>query len=88
MRGQASSKCFGSLCLIVLYVLYARGMYSVAIIYLKATIQAVKKGVTQSGGPTQGEKVVKSKWQPRNGCDGRSMAKKFRLEYSTISFLV
>ena len=23
----------------------------------------------------QGEKVVKYRWQPRNGCDGRSMTK-------------
>ena len=44
----------------------------------KTAIQAVKKGVAKSGSPTQdgqGEKVVKSRWRPRNGCDGRSMAK-------------
>jgi len=29
---------------------------------------------TQDG---QGEKVVKSRWWPRNGCDGPSMAKNF-----------
>ena len=36
-------------------------------------------GVVQFGSPIQdgqGEKVVKSRWQPRNGCDGRSKAKK------------
>jgi len=43
-------------------------------------MQAVKKGAAQSGSPTtptqdgQGEKVVKSRWQPRNSCDGRSLA--------------
>jgi len=43
-----------------------------------AVIQTVKKGVAKSGSPTQdgkGEKVGKSKWRPRNGCDGWSMAK-------------
>jgi len=33
--------------------------------------------MAKSGSPTQdgqGEKVVKSRWQPRNGCDGWSMA--------------
>ena len=37
-------------------------------------------GAAQSGSSIkdgQGEKVVKSRWQPRNGCDGCSMAKKF-----------
>ena len=41
-------------------------------------IQAVKESAAQSGSPTQdgqGEKVVESRWQPRNGCDGQSMAK-------------
>jgi len=36
--------------------------------------------VAQSGSPTQdgqGGKVGKSSWQPKNGCDGPSMAKKF-----------
>ena len=40
-------------------------------------MQAVKKGAAQSNSPTQdgqGEKVVKSRWQPRNGCDGQSLA--------------
>ena len=39
-----------------------------------------KKGAAKSGSPTQdgqGEKVVKSRWQPRNGCDSWSMAKIF-----------
>jgi len=51
-------------------------------IYSKTAIQAVKKGVAKSGSPTQddqGEKVVKSRWWPRNGCDGRSMTKKIYL---------
>ena len=33
--------------------------------------------MAQSGSPTQdgqGEKLVKSSWQPKNGCDGRSTA--------------
>ena len=48
-------------------------------IYSKTAMQAVKKSAVQSGSLTQdgqGEKVVKSRWQPRNGYDGRSMAKK------------
>ena len=45
---------------------------------LSAAIQAVKKGVAESGSPTQdgkGEKVGKPRWRPRNGCDGWSMVK-------------
>ena len=48
--------------------------------YSKTAIQAVKKGAAKSGSPTQdvqGEKIVKSRWQPINGCDGRSMEKFF-----------
>ena len=47
--------------------------------YSKIAIQAVKKGAAQSDSPTQdgqGEKIVKSRWLPRNGCDGWSVAKK------------
>ena len=43
-------------------------------------MQSVKKGAAQSSSPMQdgqGEKVVKSSWEPRNGCDGQSMAKRF-----------
>ena len=53
------------------------------IIYSKATIQAVKKGAAKSSSPTQdsqGEKFVKSRWRPRNSCDGRSMEKNFLLK--------
>ena len=49
-------------------------------IYSKTAIWAVKKGEAQSGSPIQdgqGKKVVKSRWRPRNGCDGWSMAKKY-----------
>jgi len=35
----------------------------------------LKKGCGQVWQDGQGEKVVKSRWQPRNGCDNRSMAK-------------
>jgi len=46
-------------------------------IYSKAAIWAQKKcsQVWQSTQDGQGEKVVQSRWQPRNGCDGRSMVK-------------
>ena len=50
------------------------------VIYLSTQKQPFKLGVVKSGSPTQdgqGEKVVKSRWQPRIGCDGRSLAKKF-----------
>ena len=49
------------------------------IIYTKTVIQVVNKGAARSGSPTQngqGERVVKSRYRPRNGCDGWSMAKK------------
>jgi len=48
-------------------------LYRVNFIYSKTAIQAVKKGAAQSGSHTQdgqGEKVLKSRWRPRNGCDG------------------
>jgi len=51
-----------------------------SILIKRTAIQAVKKGAVKSGSPTQdgqGEKVVKSRWRPRNGCDGRSIAKNF-----------
>jgi len=35
--------------------------------YSKTAIQAVKKGAAKSGSSTQAEKVVKFRWQPRNG---------------------
>ena len=41
--------------------------------------EAVKKGPKE-----QGEKVVKSKWQPRNGCDGRLRAKKLIAQFRRI----
>jgi len=44
------------------------------------TIQDVKKGATKYGCSTQdsqGEKVVKFRWRPRNGCDGQPTTKKF-----------
>jgi len=47
---------------------------------LKNSHSSCKKGAAQSGSLTQdgqGEKVVKSSWQPRNDCDGRSMGKIF-----------
>ena len=53
----------------------------------KTAIQAVKKGAAKSGSPTQdgqGEKVVKSRWQPRNGCDSRSMAN-FLIEFIQVN---
>ena len=54
--------------------------YSKIVSPKKQPLKLYKKGATKSGSPTQdgqGEKVVKSRWQPRNGCDGRSMAKNF-----------
>jgi len=46
---------------------------------LKNSHSNCKKGYDPAWQPTQdgqGEKkVVKSSWQPRDGCDGRSMAK-------------
>ena len=59
----------------VLYMYTMENNMHKSIIYSKTAIQAVKKGAAKSGSPTQGEKVVKSRWQPRNGCDGQSMAK-------------
>jgi len=44
----------------------------------KQPFKLYKKSAAKSGSPTQdgqGEKVVKSMCQPRNGCDGRSVAK-------------
>jgi len=61
----------------------------VILIYSKTAIQAVKKGAAKSGSPTldgQGEKVLKSRWQPRNGCDGWSMAKNFN-NYNSGQFV-
>jgi len=40
-------------------------------------MQAVKKGAAQSSSRTQigqGEKALKSRWWPRDGCNGWSMA--------------
>ena len=47
----------------------------------------MKKGAAKSGSPTQDgldEKVVKPRWQPRDGCDGRSMAKIFNDDNSGL----
>jgi len=47
-------------------------------------MQAVKTGygpVCQDG---LGEKVVKSRWRPRNGCDGQSIAKIFKNNNSCV----
>ena len=44
---------------------------------LKNSHSSCKKGATKSGRPTQdgqGEKLVKSRWWPRNDCDCWSMA--------------
>ena len=52
---------------------------------VKSTQKQPFKGAAKSSSPTQdsqGEKVVKSMWRPRNGCDGRSMAKNFNTNIS------
>ena len=57
----------------------------VGVINSKTAIQAVKKGAAKSGSPTQdgqGEKVVKSSWQPRND---QSMAKRFLIATIQVS---
>jgi len=52
---------------------------------LKNSHSNCKKGAAKSGSPAhdgQGEKVVKSRWQPRSGGDGWSMAKTFNTNNS------